>query len=158
MSKLLLAGLLLLLSPAWAGSWHYNDYGGFGFLEPEGWRAEQNGRSSRLRGPETDTDRSELFVASDWQSEIRNLSELEAKIRRSEAGNPEPFQLSGLEGFRLGSGGEGKYFLLRQAKNVILVEFVLRGSKAQREEGALVLSSLAIRTTEAASFPSQKRQ
>lgn len=127
------------LSHMASASWHYNSNGGFGFYQPEGWRAEVNGRSSLLeRGV------SSLFMGSDWVSSVKNLRDLEHYVRQETRANPRPIVVSTLSGFQTGDGAQGKIFVLRQEKNVMVVEFSFQSP--ERQEGQEILGSIEIRT------------
>ena len=145
MRNFILIIVLLTSQPAFAGSWRYNPNAGFGIYQPEGWHLTQEGRSSRIRGPDNDFAQSEIFIGSDWQSEIKTLEHLKNYVLRKESSPPQVLLLSGLNGFKTGSDIQGKYFLLREPQNIIVVEFELRGSKEQMEEGMTSLSSIEIR-------------
>lgn len=144
MKALLLA--LLVASPAHA-SWHYNEDGGFGIYQPEGWEVQHEGRSSRLTGPESDVAQSEIFLGSDWTSRVRSPEDLE-RYAREESGSRkvEPITVSDLPGYRYGTPEHGGYFLLRLPENVIVVRYELRGSPSQIEEGSTMIGSIEVRT------------
>jgi hypothetical protein len=144
--KLLLALTALLLSHPALASWHYNEDGGFGIYQPEGWRVEHEGRSSRLTGPENDVAQSEIFLGSDWQTPVTSLEKLRAYVSAETGEAPEATTVSGLEGFRAGTPLRGSVYLLRAPENVIVVRYELRGSSDQVEEGRTMLSSIEIRT------------
>lgn len=138
--------LLLLTIPAQA-SWHYNENGGFGIYQPEGWQSSILGRSSTLTGPETDRAQSEIFLGSDWVSKVENTSKLEAYVKKETGdASPRPIEISGLAGFQAGKGPKGAIYLLRIPGNVIVVRYELKGSKAQIDEGETMLSSIEVRT------------
>lgn len=148
MTKLLLLLLLLpLLPPAAHASWHYNENGGFGIYQPEGWTSEIDGRSSRLGGPVTDTSQSEIFLGSDWVSNVADQASLAAHMREETGfSDLRPVEVSGLAGFRAGDGTDGSIYVLRMPGNVIVVDYNLRGSRDQLDEGETMLGSIEIRT------------
>lgn len=126
-------------------SWHFNENGGFGIYQPEGWSARVKGRSSRLLGPAKDFARSDLFLGSDWVDSVVSLPDLERYVREQNPHALRPVRISGLDGFRVGTEEEGVIYLLRSPKNVIVIEFHLRGSAPQREEGKIMLTSISVR-------------
>ncbi len=143
--------LLLLLfcsAPleALAGSWHYNDNAGFGIYVPEGWNARMDGRRSVITGPTNDWQQSSIEIGSDWRFQVKSLEDLRDELERETSLSPRYSPVSGLEGFRVGSEIEGAVRILRIPKNVIIIDFFLRGSTAQIEEGQLALTSIEIRT------------
>lgn len=143
----LASALAFAVLPAVAAfSFHYNENGGFGFYQPEGWRARVNGRRSELKGPLTDFGQSEIAVGSDWVARVHSLEDLRAFAEDSAGGPLLGFRVGGLEGFKVEGNNRGAWFLLREDQNVIEVEFKLRGSAAQREEARLILDSIEIRT------------
>jgi hypothetical protein len=143
--KIFFFAILLPLSAH--ASWLYNENGGFGIYRPEGWTASIDGRSSQLRGPESDSDQSEIFLGSDWVSGVRTLSDLR-KFAVKDSGTSKlfPYSNSGLLGYRAGDSEHGALYVLRIPENVIEVKFQLRGSRAQIDEGETMVSSLEIRT------------
>lgn len=147
MKFLILLCIGLLLSTPALAHWHFNEDGGFGIYQPEGWRIRPNGRSSRLLGPEKDSAQSEIFLGSDWVSRIASLDDL-ARHVRAETGATElgAATISGLQGYQVGSKTSGAIYLLRVQNNVIVVEYSLRGSPEQIEEGETILSSIDIKT------------
>lgn len=139
--------LLLLLSLSAHASWYYNEDGGFGIYQPEGWTVTHNGRSSTLNGPAADRAQSRIFLGSDWQSRVVDLPSLEAHAKAvSGDPHPRPVTISGLQGFRAGNARHGAIYLLRIRENVIVVNFDLKGSAAQIEEGRTMLGSIEVRT------------
>lgn len=141
---------LLVLAPAAAAgfSFHYNENGGFGLYRPEGWGARDEGRSSRLTGPRQDFAQTEIFAGSDWVGRVHDGPGLLAYVREQSGGAPvEPIEVSGLAGYAFRKGADqGYWYLLRGDQNVIVLEYTLRGSSAQRREAAEVLGSFEIRT------------
>lgn len=150
MTKLLSTLSLLFslsASPALA-SWHYNENAGFGIYQPEGWSATIEGRSSRLGGPVTDTSQSEIFLGSDWVSlNVNDTESLKAHMEE-ETGLTHLVALtvSGLPGFRGGNDADGSIYVLRVPGNVIVIDYNLRGSREQLDEGGTMLGSIEIRT------------
>src|SRR4051812_1237969 len=104
MKTIFAATLSLFLSLPALASWHYNEDGGFGIYQPEGWSVRHEGRSSRLEGPESDSAQSEIFLGSDWISKVKTQEQLRSYVQ-SESGNTEieTISVSGLEGFRAGT-------------------------------------------------------
>lgn len=145
-SSLLLFGLTTNATGLRPLSWNFNHDAGFGFYQPEGWRAARNGRSSTLRGPETDSAQSEFFFASDWVSGVKTPEELRAYVQRETGRPPAPRELSGLPGFVVGDRLSAGLWALRAPGNVIILRYELRGSPAQISEGEEVLSSFEVRT------------
>jgi hypothetical protein len=150
MKALLSAALLMssFLTPQTAlASWLYNENGGFGIYQPEGWSSRIEGRSTSLSGPSTDSAQSSIFLGSDWSAEADTLEHLKALvIEKTGDANPEAIGVSGLQGFRAGSAENGALYLLRIPQNFIVVEFELRGSEDQVREGKVMLGSIEIRT------------
>lgn len=145
--KLLVAALALFVSSPALAHWHYNEHAGFGIYQPEGWEARVEGRSSRLTGPATDHAQSALFLGSDWVSSVKDEASLARYAHEQAAGRAvAPHAVSELPGFRVGDEEHGAYFVLRQPENVIVVEYDLRGSRAQIDEGQTMLGSIEIRT------------
>jgi hypothetical protein len=139
--------LLLLLSLAAHASWYYNEDGGFGIYQPEGWAVAHNGRSSTLTGPVSDRAQSWIFLGSDWQSRAVDLPALEAYVKAvSGDPHPRPITISELPGFRAGTARKGSIYLLRVPTNVIEVKFDLKGSADQLDEGRTMLGSIEVRT------------
>ncbi len=128
-------------------SWLYNENAGFGIYQPEGWTSSSEGRSTTLSGPLHDSAQSEIFLGSDWSSRVRSLEELRAyAIRETGDKSPRAIKISGLDGFATGKEKAGAYFVLRSPENFIVVEFDLKGSSEQLEEGETMLGSIDIRT------------
>jgi hypothetical protein len=148
--SLFVAGALTSLSLAtFASSWYYNQNGGFGIRQPDGWSVTESGRSARLTGPETDVEQSEIFMGSDWKSSVKTLADLKTWLNRTYPGvQTKPIRISKLDGYRIGNDLDGAYFILRAPENVIVMEFHLRGSEAQIDEGTSCVSSFDIRTRE----------
>lgn len=139
--------LLLLVSLSAHASWYYNEDGGFGIYQPEGWTVSHNGRSSTLTGPATDRAQSQIFLGSDWQSKVVDLPSLEAYVKKiSGDQHPRPVSVSELSGFQAGGKRHGSIYLLRIRQNVIVVNFDLKGSADQIDEGQTMLGSIEIRT------------
>lgn len=148
MKLILLPGLLWAMAlPAAHASWHYNENGGFGLYQPEGWSVKVEGRSSELLGPPSEPARTKIFLGSDWMGGITTLAKLESRLRRNELA-PVATALAGLAGFRVGNERAGSFYLLRGPENVIVIHFQIRGSLSQREEGREALGSIEVRTEE----------
>lgn len=128
-------------------SWAYNENGGFGIYQPEGWESRIEGRSMTLEGPATDSDQSSIFLGSDWSSKAKDLEQLKALVTE-ETGekNPESVTVSGLPGFRAGNSESGSLYVLRIPENFLVVSYELRGSLSQIEEGKVMLGSIEVRT------------
>ncbi|MGZ3649856.1 MAG: hypothetical protein ACXVB9_01810 [Bdellovibrionota bacterium] len=139
--------LLFGLIPALAGSWHYNENGGFGIYQPEGWSVQDEGRSTRLTGPERDSAQSDFFLGSDWVSKVKIPEDLRGYVQEETGSRSvESITVSGLPGFRAGTAEHGSYYLLRIPENVIVVQYDLRGSRDQIDEGLTMISSVEVRT------------
>ena len=139
--------ILLLNFSAEASSWSYNDNGGFGIEQPDGWEVSIQGRSSELTGPVQDFAQTKIFLGSDWVTGIRSISDLEKYVKKQAGSNSvRKVQNSGLEGFQFGTSIKGRFFYLRQAQNLIVVTYQLRGSSDQIQEGQIALDSIEIRT------------
>ena len=122
---------ILLNSSAAHAHWHYNENAGLGIYQPEGWIVRENGRSSKLFGPENDFAQSEIFLASDWNSKLNSLEALQFFIRdQNEGKDPDPIEFSGLQGFRVGNEERGALFLLRIPQNIIEICFHLKIGRA----------------------------
>jgi len=147
--RVLLAALALA-APAdpRAGSFHYNENGGFGFYQPEGWRVEIAGRSSRLTGPEREAERSEIFAGSDWIAKVHSLPNLRAFVAAAWPGAEiRSVQVGEVAGYEAKTGpGRGARYYFREDQNVVELFYALRGSAAQRAEGEEALGSFQIRT------------
>jgi hypothetical protein len=132
---------------AFAGSWYFNQNGGFGIYQPDGWTLQEEGRSATLAGPSRDADQSSIFIGSDWNLKTNSLEDLRARLQKD---NPvaviEPVTVSDLEGFRVGTETHGELHILREPTNIIVVEYDLKGSSDQISEGQEALSSIEIRT------------
>jgi hypothetical protein len=138
-------------SRALAGSWNYNRNGGFGIYQPLGWQIAQDGRSTELKGPSNDPENnpsgaSVIFLASDWNNSVHELSDLRPIVLAEEGVEPEAISVSALQGYRVGDEHSGAYYLFREPTNFIVVRFQLQGSEAQVQEGKMSLSSIEIRT------------
>jgi hypothetical protein len=147
--RFLACALALWALPSLAGfSFHYNENGGFGFYQPEGWRVFVNGRSSRLSGPAKEESQSEIFAGSDWVGSVHSLADLKVYVEKEAEGiRLSELRVGELNGFSAATGAnEGRWFLFRSDQNVIVLNFALRGSPAQVEEGRTILSSFEIRT------------
>ncbi|MGZ3694220.1 MAG: hypothetical protein ACXWQO_08460 [Bdellovibrionota bacterium] len=139
--------LLLFVSIPAHASWYYNEDGGFGIYQPEGWNVHHNGRSSTLTGPTEDKAQSQIFLGSDWVSHIDSTAALEAYVKHeSHDSHPRAIQISDLPGFQVGNAAKGAIYLLRINENVIVIQYQLKGSKDQIEEGETMLGSIEIRT------------
>lgn len=149
--KLFALFLFLISSAAQAGSWRYNQDGGFGLYEPLGWQTNLEGRSTTLTGPQRDTDQSQIFIGSDWWPKATSLAELKAMLQL-QFPDVRPGKLSGIDGFAVGDQTKGGFYALRFPKNIIVLEFDLRGSADQMDEGQLALSSIEI-STDAIEYP-----
>ena len=149
MKKLILTAFLGFASLAQASSWYYNENGGLGIEQPEGWTVHENGRSARLVGPANDSAQSEIFFGSDWISGVKTDADLKAYLQKE---NPkaqlEPLTISDRAGYKFGSSKKGQIYILRLPENVIVLEYTLRGSKDQVDEGTEAISSFDIRTQE----------
>ncbi|RZA04334.1 MAG: hypothetical protein EOP11_15335 [Proteobacteria bacterium] len=141
-------GLLLAATSVAGLSFHYNDAGGFGFYRPEGWAARDEGRSTRLTGPATDSAQTEIFAASDWISSAQDLPALRGYVKYLAKGAPVGEKWVGeLRGYSFTDARQvSHWFILREKKNVLILEYRLAGSEAQREEALAILSSFQIRT------------
>ncbi len=139
--------LAFIIAPTAFASWDYNENGGFGIYLPDGWSSTENGRSTQLTGPTADSAQSKIFLGSDWVSHVNTIDDLENYVRTQvKNASPTKVQNSGLDGFSVGNELVGKMFFLRQAENVIVVEYQLRGSSDQKDEGKTALGSIEIRT------------
>jgi hypothetical protein len=127
-------------------SWHYNENGGFGIYEPEGWHAESRGRSSQLEGPDEEGHATEIFLGSDWVNHIDGLPALKRMVEKEEGVEPREVRAAGLAGFQVGSRSDGSTYLYRDRNNVIVIHFAIRGSSAQTEEAEEALRSIEVRT------------
>lgn len=128
-------------------SWYFNENAGFGFYQPDSWTLIENGRSSRLLGPEKDVKRSELFMGSDWIIGVNTLSDLAAYLKKEfKASDLQPVRFSELDGFAFKLRKKTEIYLLRKAENIIVIEYILQGSDAQISEGEVVISSIEIKT------------
>lgn len=137
----LILGFLLYTLSAHA-SWHYNSNGGFGLYQPEGWIAQEQGRSSKLTSPSGKTS---FFLASDWSSKVKTLEDLRKFVMAETKENPKATTLSNLPGFHTGSFSKGAYFLLRQEENFIVVEYQMASFGAETELGQEILGSIEVR-------------
>jgi|GEM_PF-5111784 len=146
--KALLAVLsLFFVSANVQASWLYNDNGGFGIYQPEGWSSSIEGRSSSLLGPNTDSAQSTIFLGSDWSSKARSIEQLRSFVTEETGDkNPEPIFISNLPGFRAGNAEKGSLYVLRIPENFIVVNYELRGSREQIVEGKVMLGSIEVRT------------
>jgi hypothetical protein len=148
LSAIVIFSITALSSPAFA-SWYYNQNGGFGIYQPEGWSVVESGRSARMTGPVTDTAQTDIFLGSDWKSSVKTLGDLKTWLQRTYPGvQLTTIQISKLNGYRVGSEVDGAYYVLRLPENVIVVEYHLRGSDQQVDEGTTCLSSIEVRTKE----------
>jgi hypothetical protein len=141
--------LVLLAPTAKAGSWYYNENGGFGIYVPEGWSSTENGRSAEINGPRKDVSQSRIFMGSDWVPKEKAKDVLSLKLYMQNElglGHLSPTSISGLDGFSYGDSQSGGTYLLRVPSNVIVIEYDLRGSADQVDEGKTALSSIEIRT------------
>jgi hypothetical protein len=133
-------------------SWYYNRNAGFGVYQPENWRVIEHDRAAQLIGPENDFAQTEIFLGSDWDGKVRNLDELKSWVyKNTRFTNPRAYRISDLSGFQVGDTDEGAIFILRVPTNIIVIEYSMRGSAAQRNEGHTALSSIEIRTKESPS-------
>lgn len=149
LTKLSLALFLLgaCTGQARAGSWYFNQNGGFGIYQPLGWTIEENGRSAVLKGPERDSAQSEIFLGSDWISAAKDVPSLKTYLERNYPGQTfAPTRVSELEGFVSGSNDHQSEFIFRSPENIIEIDIDIRGSKAQKDEAREALSSIEIRT------------
>ena len=145
-SKILIV-VLMLFSLNLLADWHYNQDGGFGFYQPDGWTLEQDNRISYLTGPSKDTKQSKFLIGSDWIASVQTLDELRAEVKSKYADlKITKVILSDLPGFQVVYKKYTEIYLLRQPENVMLIRYLLQGSKQQREEGKVVLSSIEIST------------
>ena len=130
-----------------AFSWYFNQDGGFGIYQPEGWSVAHRDRSSTIVGPEMDSAQSEIFMGSDWNGHAQSLEDLKM-ILLEETGLSDfrEVQVSGLSGFAVGTPENGAMYIFRVPENFIVVRYELRGSNDQIEEGKTMLSSIEIRT------------
>ena len=140
--------MIRLLAALALATFAYNDAGGFGLYQPEGWRVVNEGRSMRVTGPAGDTAVSEIFAGSDWPGRVPDRETLRALVMREAGGRAvSEIEISELPGFAFARGpNAGNWYLLREPGNVIVLRYDLRGSAAQVEEGREILDSFAIRT------------
>src|SRR5688500_13720970 len=100
--------LSVLLCVQAQASWHYNANSGIGIYQPEGWSARVEGRSALLKGPEEGSAQSEIFLGSDWQSQVGTVAELKEYVKaETGAWNPRALEISGLSGFQTGNALKG---------------------------------------------------
>jgi hypothetical protein len=144
--KILFLLSMLFAHPAHA-SWHYNENSGIGIYQPEGWSVKVEGRSAILTGPSEDKAQSQIFLGSDWVSKVDSVTALKEYVQK-ETGDksPRPIQISELPGFQTGSANNGSIHLLRINQNVIVIQYQLKGSTDQIDEGKTMLGSIEVRT------------
>lgn len=137
-----------IFSKAATAADYYNKNAGFGFWYPASWKTVENGRSATTSGGEYSTETSEIFIGSDWVSMATTLPGLKLYLQNENGPGTtlEAFTFAELEGFRIGNEIEGELYLLREPKNVMVIQYSLKGSGYRLEQAMAVLNSIYIRT------------
>ena len=139
--------VVMLFSLNLLADWHYNQDGGFGFYQPDGWTVQQDNRISYLTGPVKDSKQSKFLIGSDWISNIHTIDDLRTEVKSKYPNlNMTAVTVSEISGFKVVYKKYTEIYLLRQPENVMLIRYLMQGSKQQQDEGKEVISSIEIST------------